>query len=150
MQGYATLRKGRVSVAGQIYLVTFITAARIRLFEDHDIARQAAQALTEHRLWYRSRLLAWVLMPDHWHGLIELGAMDSLSIVVQKLKSNSARRIRAEHPDIQAVWEKGFHDRAIRTEAVVRPAARYIVANPLRAGLAASIGDYPYWDSIWL
>lgn len=150
MLGYASLRKGRTNIPGQIYLVTFTTAARVRIFEDHDIARLAAQALTDRRLWYRSRLLAWVLMPDHWHGLIELGAMDSLSIIVQKLKSNSARHIRIEHPSITTVWEKGFHDRVLRTEAVVRPAARYIAANPLRAGLATSVGDYPYWDSIWL
>lgn len=150
MLGYASLRNGRTSIPGQIYLVTFTTADRSRIFEDHDMARLAAQAMTDRRLWYRSQLLTWVLMPDHWHGLIELGALDSLSIAVQKLKSNSARRIRLEYPTIGAVWEKGFHDRAIRTEAVIRPAARYIVANPIRAGLAANVGDYAYWDSVWL
>ena len=31
-----------------------------------------------------------------------------------------------------------------------RAAARYIVANPLRAGLVKQIGDYPLWDAIWL
>jgi hypothetical protein len=29
-------------------------------------------------------------------------------------------------------------------------AARYIVANPLRAGLTRRLGDYPLWDAIWL
>jgi len=28
--------------------------------------------------------------------------------------------------------------------------ARYIVANPLRAGLVERIGDYPLWDATWL
>jgi hypothetical protein len=28
--------------------------------------------------------------------------------------------------------------------------ARYIVANPLRAGIAHSLADYPHWDAIWL
>jgi len=28
--------------------------------------------------------------------------------------------------------------------------ARYIVANPLRAGLAGHLADYPHWDAIWL
>jgi REP element-mobilizing transposase RayT len=150
MPGHASLRKGRTSAAGQIYLVTFTTAARARLFEDHNVARLAAQAMTDRRLWYRSQLLAWVLMPDHWHGLIELGAMDSLSIIVQKLKINSARRMRTEYPATGAVWEKGFHDRAIRTESIIKPAARYIVSNPLRAGLADHPGEYPYWNSVWL
>jgi hypothetical protein len=28
--------------------------------------------------------------------------------------------------------------------------ARYIVANPLRAGLVEHLGDYPLWDAVWL
>jgi putative transposase len=32
----------------------------------------------------------------------------------------------------------------------MRAIARYVVANPLRAGLAGTIGDYPYWDAVWL
>ncbi|MBB5859537.1 hypothetical protein GGR69_001194 [Xanthomonas arboricola] len=28
--------------------------------------------------------------------------------------------------------------------------ARYLIANPLRAGLVARVGDYPFWDAIWL
>jgi hypothetical protein len=28
--------------------------------------------------------------------------------------------------------------------------ARYVVANPLRAGLVKRLGDYPLWDAIWL
>ena len=148
--GYAPLRKGRVSQVGQIYLVTFTTCGRQRLFEDPDCARIAAHALVDPRLWRDSRLLAWVLMPDHWHGLIELGAKDTLSGRVQKLKSNMARQVRNHCPGIGSVWEKGFHDRALRVEHGVPGSARYIVCNPLRAGLVKRVGDYPYWDAIWL
>ncbi|MFV3290267.1 transposase, partial [Pseudomonas sp. NY11955] len=28
--------------------------------------------------------------------------------------------------------------------------ARYIVANPIRAGLVSRVGDYPHWDAVWL
>ena len=28
--------------------------------------------------------------------------------------------------------------------------ARYVIANPKRAGLVERVGDYPYWDAIWL
>ena len=33
---------------------------------------------------------------------------------------------------------------------LLRDVARYIVANPLRAGLVERVGDYPYWDAVWL
>ena len=28
--------------------------------------------------------------------------------------------------------------------------ARYIVANPLRAGLVKKLADYPFWNAVWL
>ncbi|MEO8364779.1 MAG: transposase [Pseudoxanthomonas sp.] len=113
--GYADLRKG-VSQAGQIYLVTFTTCARRRLFEDPDCAHIAAHALIDPRLWRHSTLLAWVLMPGHWHGLIQLGAADTRSARVQKLKSSIARQVRSDCPGMETVWENGFHDRALRAE----------------------------------
>ena len=106
--------------------------------------------MTSPRLWYRSRLLCWVLMPDHWHGMIELGALDSLPTLVQRLKSNSARIVRLRHPDTGHVWEKGFHDRALRDASGVLATARYVVADPLRAGLACRVGEYAWWDAVWL
>jgi putative transposase len=48
------------------------------------------------------------------------------------------------------LWQKGYHDRAIRREEDLLAVARYIVANPLRAGLVKRVGDYPLWDAVWL
>ena len=50
----------------------------------------------------------------------------------------------------QRIWQRGFHDHALRAEEDIIDAARYIVANPLRAGLCQKIGDYPYWNAQWL
>jgi hypothetical protein len=38
----------------------------------------------------------------------------------------------------------------LRRDENIRQAARYIVANPVRAGLVRRAADYPYWDCIWL
>jgi hypothetical protein len=48
------------------------------------------------------------------------------------------------------VWQKGFYDRALRSDEDVAAVARYIVANPLRAGLVDSVREYPFWDAIWV
>jgi hypothetical protein len=48
------------------------------------------------------------------------------------------------------VWQKGLHDRAIRVDEDIVAIARYIIANPIRAGLVKSIQEYPHWDAIWL
>ncbi len=48
------------------------------------------------------------------------------------------------------MWQKGFHDHAIREEEDLRAVARYVVANPVRAGLVQSVRDYPHWDARWV
>ncbi|HEX5126846.1 MAG TPA: hypothetical protein VFW00_08900 [Rhodocyclaceae bacterium] len=48
------------------------------------------------------------------------------------------------------IWNHGFHDHALRAEEDVQTVTRYIIANPLRAGLVEQIGDYAYWNAIWL
>ena len=143
------LRRGRVSLARHAYLVTTVSRGRQRLFADFETGCVAARAMNDPRAWDDARLLAWVLMPDHWHGLILLGERRPLSQVVQRLKSNSARAINSIQDSQGAVWQPGFHDHAIRGERNLEAAARYLVANPLRAGLVASLRDYPFWDAQW-
>jgi REP element-mobilizing transposase RayT len=137
-------------MTGQTYLVTFTTYGRIRWFDDVDAARCACRCLTDPRAWRDSMLLAWVLMPDHWHGIFSLGEGQSLSRLVNRLKANSSRAVRRDCGVAEKVWADGFHDHALRSDDDLVDVARYVVLNPFRAGLVRRIGDYPYWNAIWL
>jgi len=149
--GYRHLRKGRISRPGQPYLITTICTNRAALFADWDVASATALLIAEQRLWRDSRLLCWVLMPDHLHLLVQLGDTESLGQLMQRVKAVTARGARsARERSTAPVWMTGFHDRAIRSEDNLHQAARYMVANPMRAGLAVSPGAYPFWDAIWL
>lgn len=148
--GHRVLRRGRVSLAGQVYLVTFTTVGRQPLFLNPEAARIASSVLAGARVFGRSRLLAWVLMPDHWHGLIELGDGEDLAALVGRIKTNSSRCVRKETTAPGRVWARAFHDHALRMDECILAAARYIVLNPVRAGLVASLRNYPYWNAIWL
>jgi REP element-mobilizing transposase RayT len=132
-----------------VYLVTFVSWERRCHFRDGCAATACNDALLDARSWQHSRLLAWVLMPDHWHGLMQLGGGDELSGLVRQLKASSARRVRLACPRIGQVWAAGFHDRALRREDDLVDMARYLVLNPVRAGLVQRIRDYPYWDAVW-
>lgn len=150
LPGYQALRRGRWSGPGQVYLVTTVTHQRQRLFLDWTSASLACSIFSDARNWADARLLCWVLMPDHWHGLVELGSLESLADLLGRVKGKSARAINLAAGRTGPVWMPGFHDRALRHEQSVVKAARYLVANPLRAALVDRLGDYPYWDSIWL
>ena len=87
--------------------------------------------------------LAFVVMPDHVHWLAQL-QRGTLSEAVRLYKATVSVALGSR------AWQRGFHDRALRRQDDVRAVARYIVANPLRAGLVHDIGDYPHWDASWL
>ena len=147
--GHRALRLGRHSLGGSIYLVTTTTLDRARRFDDFEVAACVCRCITTPVLLGDARMLAWVLMPDHAHWLIELGQRDSLQLVVTRLKSASARSVNRRFDTRGALWARAYHDRAMRCWREVRVAARYIVENPLRAGLSKSVGDYSFWDTVW-
>ena len=109
-----------------------------------------ARSLHGLEIWRDTKLLAWTLMPDHLHLLITLSHADSLQSVVQKVKSNTARELKSNDLNLGQIWASAFHDRALRWDEDIRGVARYVVLNPVRAGLVERVGDYPYWDAVWL
>jgi len=94
--------------------------------------------------------LAFVIMPDHLHWLLKLTGDRPLSVCVNAVKSGSAREINELSKCRGQFWQKGFYDRAIRYNDDIVSVARYIIANPLRAGLVDSIRNYSLWDAIWV
>jgi REP element-mobilizing transposase RayT len=107
----------------------------------HEI--RAADALDWSTTW------AFVVMPDHLHWLAALKEAD-LSRLVLRVKSRSTIEINRFLGRSGRMWQKGFHDHAIREEEDLRAVARYVVANPVRAGLVQSVRDYPHWDARWV
>ena len=148
--GHRALRKGRVSVPNCVYHLTVATAGRVSVFADPLAATAACRCFHDPALLPGARMLAGVLMPDHAHWLLQLGETERLHRVVARLKTVSAERVNAGIRRTGPVWNRAYHDRALRDDEDAAAVARYIVANPLRAGLARRVGDYPYWNAVWL
>ncbi|MCF5707008.1 transposase [Pseudomonas syringae] len=143
------LRKGHFSERGRIYLLTSVVHGRQPIFVDWQLGRLVVAEFQRAEHEGLAHTLAWVVMPDHFHWLIELRS-DSLAVLMRRVKAGSSRALMAAGGGSSRIWQKGYHDRAIRREEDVLKIARYIVANPLRAGLVAQVGDYPLWDAIWI
>lgn len=143
-----SLRRGRYSESQRVYLITSVTDGRQPYFAPLLPARTLVQQLMECEQAGYAVTLAYVVMPDHFHWLMQLGDRGSLSSVVQRVKSCTTRKLRSAGHVCE--WQQGFHDHAVRREEDLKGLARYIVANPLRAGLVKNARDYPHWDCIWL
>ena len=150
LKGTALTRLGRFSERNRIYHVSTATHGRKPLFRSFENGRRVVQALNFEEQRGHAVTMAFVVMPDHLHWLVQLIGNRSLSDSVCVVKSGSARIINAAGSSRGTVWQRGFHDRAIRKDDDLVAIARYIVANPLRAGIVRSVADYPLWDAIWL
>jgi len=144
------LSKGRYSRYRQVYCVTTVTRNRRPLFTDITTARLLIRELRHLHDDGDVISLAWVLMPDHLHWMIQLNNSWSLPKVVKTLKARSALAVNRHLCQQGGLWQRAYYDHAVRKEEDIRQIARYIVANPLRAGLVRDIGSYPHWDCIWM
>lgn len=148
--GYRSLRAGRTSEANRAYLLTTVTCQRATLFADWHAASTMSRCVSSAETWPGGQLACWVLMPDHWHGVVVLTAGHTLADLMNRAKGRSAFQFNRAIGRAGPVWADGFHDRAIRRDEDLLAVARYVVANPVRAGLVTSVGDYSFWDACWL
>jgi len=143
------LRRGRFSEPGRLYVLTTATEQRVPIFSHFNLARRVIDQLRLAEQEGSVTSLAWVLMPDHLHWLIELRHV-TLKTLMRRFKSRSTVLVNKACGRQGRLWQQGFHDRALRREEDIQAVARYIVANPIRAGLVRKAGDYPHWDAVWL
>jgi hypothetical protein len=87
------------------------------------------------------RPVAACLMPDHLHWLLADAAR--MVRVVQRFKSITSGSAR-QRGDMGKLWQRSYWDHVVRREESLVQVARYIAANPVRAGLVAEVGDYPF------
>jgi REP element-mobilizing transposase RayT len=124
--------------------------------------------LVQGNLWHldglKYRLLAWVIMPNHVHVVIEMGNVP-LGQIVKSWKSYTAKEarkllrggdslspsskseVRGDGPSPpRTFWEEDYFDRYLRDDDHYRRVVRYIENNPNKAGLVKSPTDW-LWSS---
>jgi REP element-mobilizing transposase RayT len=85
-------------------------------------------------------------MPDHLHVLAEGGTPDAdFRAFVHAFKQRSAFHWKRAHGF--ALWERSYFERVLRKDESTVSVVRYIIDNPVRAGLVLNPGDYPYSGS---
>ncbi|HKW28714.1 MAG TPA: transposase [Verrucomicrobiae bacterium] len=89
------------------------------------------------------RLLAWVVMPNHVHLLVEIWQTPQAQLI-KDWKGYSARRINRVLNQRGKLWQDDYWDRYIRDETHYRKVVHYIESNPVKAGLVKSPEQWPF------
>ena len=132
----------------KIFFITFSTSKRWIL---PDRARDIVMETCLRGDGHRFELHALVVMPDHVHLALtpkwdERGSF-SIPEVMQEIKSVSAHRIGKGTGHVGRVWQEESFDRALRREEDLSAKIKYMLENPVRAGLVSTPAEYRW---IWI
>jgi putative transposase len=133
---------------GVIFHVLNRGSNRGRIF--HDAADYAAfEAVLRDALdRYRSRLLAYCLMPNHWH-LVIWPRGSELPAVMHRLCMIHAKRWRVRHETVGNghVYQGRYRAIPVQSDHHLVTLLRYVERNPLRAGIVTRAEDWR-WSSL--
>jgi len=136
--------------------VTGCSIDRIPLFTEQRCCIEFLTILSEKRLEWRFKVICYVLMPDHFH-LIVNPQDGRIRELIGLLKGLSSHRIAAisrnwsflrDGPDgqVNQVWQESFKAFPLWSDWMIWQKINYMHANPVKARLAKSAKDYR-WSS---
>lgn len=116
------------------------------MFVDEDSVRQVLLQLRQaaDAEWFA--VTACCFMPDHMHALVEgCGQNADFLRFVRLFKQQSAYDWKCR--SATELWQRGYYEHVLRSDEDAFAVARYLLENPVRAGLARSPGEYPFLGS---
>lgn len=143
-------RSPRAADGGWVYHVLNRANARLPIFEkpaDYDaFERILAEAVDR----YQPRLLAYCLMPNHWHLLLWPEEDGLLSRFVGWVTLTHTQRWHAHRKSAGSghLYQGRFKSFPIQQDEHFYTVCRYVERNALRAGLTESAQDWR-WSSLW-
>jgi len=123
------------------------THANKPYFSDPKIAGALISIIKQVSLEKGNRVYAYCVMPDHVHILMDAsdkcGVIDFVKVVKGRFASSS-RKAQLH----TSLLQQSFYDHILRKDEDVMVVARYIIANPVRAGIVDEVGKYPFAGSL--
>jgi putative transposase len=140
-------RTARASQAGYSYHVLNRGNARSEVFHRPGDFSAFLQVIGESSVRLPMGLLAYCLMPNHFHLVVRPHADGDLSRWMQWLLNTHVRRYVKYHSHSGHVWQGRFKAFPIEDDNHLVTVVRYVERNPLRANLVPRAEDWP-WSSL--
>ncbi|MDB5353093.1 MAG: rayT [Planctomycetota bacterium] len=139
----------RASSADFCYHVLNRGNARATVFHDDDDYKAFVELIGEACDRLPTRVLAYGLMPNHFHLVLKPHGDGDLSRWMQWLLTSHVRRHHRRYRSSGHVWQGRFKAFPTQDDGHLLAVLRYVERNPLRAGLVPRAEDWP-WSSLAL
>ncbi len=136
--------------ADLVYHLLNRASGRLPLFETDGDYRVFEQALEQAVARTGIRLLAYGVMPNHWHLVVQPRTDHDVSAFMTWLTMTHTRRWHVMHDSVGTghLYQGRFRSFPAQSDEHVLTVCRYVERNALRANLVARAEDWP-WSSLW-
>jgi putative transposase len=94
-------------------------------------------------VFYRIRIHAFVLMPNHFHLLITSPSRD-IDLVMKEVLGSTTRILNTKHCRSGHIFGGRYFWSLIQEPAYFAHALKYVYRNPVKAGICENVGEYPF------
>jgi putative transposase len=140
-------RAPRAPVGNQCYHVLNRGNARQQVFFKDGDYQAFLKAVAHACVEVPMRVLAWCLLPNHFHLVVWTHDDGDLSRWMHWLQNTQVRRYHQHYHSHGHLWQGRFKAFPIQHDEHLLTVLRNVERNPLRAGLVAQAEDYP-WSSL--
>ncbi len=142
-------RIARIVVPGMPHHVVQRGVRRMDVFFSDDDRQAYLDLLAEQGRRFGVRYLAWCLMTNHVHLIAIPEQEESLAREIGEAHRRYTRRINFRQGWRGYLFQGRFHSFALDGDYLLA-AMRYVLRNPVRAGLVDQPWDYPWSAARWL
>jgi putative transposase len=126
--------------------ITISVAGGQSVFADPSLASDCVRLLGVRAEAMHITVIAYCFMPDHLHLLLNVDEGGDVVDFIQDFKGRSTR-LFWRHNHHGRVWQRSFYDHILRENDDPMKHIRYIIDNPVRAGIVESHYEYPWCGS---
>ncbi|HEY5611667.1 MAG TPA: transposase [Thermoanaerobaculia bacterium] len=135
----------RLEYSGALWHVTARGNERKEIVRSDEDRSMFVEMIGDTALTFRWRLHAYVLMTNHYHLVVETPE-PNLSRGMRQLNGNFAQRFNRRHHRVGHLFQGRFKGILVEHESHFLELARYVVLNPVRAGMVRRASEWE-WSS---
>jgi len=138
-------RPPRIEYPGAIYHVTSRGDRQEPIFRNREDRQRLLEIVDQALTRLDAQMFAFCLMGNHYHFVLRTGQAN-LSRLMSHINGEYTRTFNRRHAVVGHVFQGRFHAVLVDSDAYLLEACRYVELNPVRAGLVASVEEWP-WSS---
>ena len=134
-------RAPRIDVGNQVYHVLNRANARLPIFNEPDEYRHFEALLKDASEQFNMRILAYVLMPNHWHLILYPRSDGDLSLFMQWLTLTHTQQYHVwkQTTGHGHIYQGRYKSFLIEQDSYLLTAIKYVERNPVRAKLVKKV-----------